>query len=61
MRVAAETGADSAFALVALDNAPSKFVFEANGFERRDDASYYRLWWLDRRSGPIAPDELFIL
>ncbi|WP_210424887.1 GNAT family N-acetyltransferase [Halorussus halobius] len=38
-----ERDAESACALVAADNRPSQWVFETNGFERREARSYVRL------------------
>jgi GNAT superfamily N-acetyltransferase len=47
--LAADRGAEAVHALVALDNKPSQWVFEHNGFERRFEHSYYRLGGLTRR------------
>ncbi|WP_101294215.1 GNAT family N-acetyltransferase [Halegenticoccus soli] len=50
-----EFGADRATALVAVDNRPSQWVFEANGFRRRRVHGYYRLFGLRRRTvAPVA-------
>lgn len=46
---AADAGAEEVHALVALDNRPSQWVFEANGFERRFEHVYYRVGALRRR------------
>lgn len=43
-------GATAVHALVALDNAPSRWTFEANGFEPRHEHVYYRVFGLTRRS-----------
>lgn len=45
-----EWGVDTACALVALDNRPSQWVFENNGFERRELLSYYRVAGVERRT-----------
>lgn len=50
LREAAQLGADSADALVAVDNTPSKRVFAANGFEPEKRVSYYDLFGFERRS-----------
>lgn len=42
-------GAETACALVAADNRPSQWVFENNGFERREVLSYYRVLGFERR------------
>jgi GNAT superfamily N-acetyltransferase len=42
--VATEWGLETVHALVALDNRPSQWVFEANGFERRRIHAYVRLF-----------------
>lgn len=47
--VAADAGAEEIHALVALDNKPSQWVFEANGFEVRSEHVYYRVGGLRRR------------
>jgi GNAT superfamily N-acetyltransferase len=47
---ARERGADAVHALVALDNRPSRWTFEANGFEPRHEHVYYRLFRLTHRS-----------
>ncbi|MFC6824073.1 GNAT family N-acetyltransferase [Halopelagius fulvigenes] len=47
--VAADAGAGAVHALVALDNKPSQWMFEANGFERRFEHAYYRVGPLRRR------------
>ncbi|WP_254546334.1 GNAT family N-acetyltransferase [Halomarina pelagica] len=49
VRAARERGADRASALVATDNRPSQWVFEANGFEARTLHTYYRLGGLSHR------------
>ncbi|WP_129112762.1 GNAT family N-acetyltransferase [Halegenticoccus tardaugens] len=45
-----EFGAGRATALVAADNRPSQWVFEANGFRRERIHAYYRLFGLARRT-----------
>lgn len=47
---ARERDADAVHALVALDNGPSRWTFEANGFEPRHEHVYYRLFGLTHRS-----------
>jgi GNAT superfamily N-acetyltransferase len=47
--VAAEWGLETVHALVAVDNRPSQWVFEANRFERRRRYSYLRLFGYRRR------------
>lgn len=41
---------ETACALVALDNRPSQWVFENNGFACREVLSYYRAFGIERRS-----------
>ncbi|MDS0294054.1 GNAT family N-acetyltransferase [Halogeometricum luteum] len=54
---ARERDAAAVHALVALDNAPSRWTFEANGFEPRHEHVYYRLFCLSRRSiDPLEPE-----
>lgn len=45
----ADRGADDAVALVAVDNRPSQWTFEARGFEPVATHAYDRLWGLERR------------
>jgi len=49
-RRAADRGADRASALVALDNRPSRSLFERLGFEPRRDRRYVRVGPLSARS-----------
>jgi GNAT superfamily N-acetyltransferase len=42
--LAAEWGLETVHALVALDNRPSQWTFEANGFERRHRHTYLRMF-----------------
>jgi GNAT superfamily N-acetyltransferase len=50
-----ELDADRATALVAQDNRPSQWVFEANGFRRRRVHSYARVFgWTRRRTTSVA-------
>jgi len=54
VRTAAERfGCERRVALVAADNRPSQWVFEANGFEPERRWSYYRVGPFERRS--VAP------
>jgi GNAT superfamily N-acetyltransferase len=46
---AADRGAERIHALVARDNRPSQWVFEANGFAPRYEHTYYRLFGLSHR------------
>jgi ribosomal protein S18 acetylase RimI-like enzyme len=46
----AADGAEQVHALVALDNRPSQWVFEANGFERTQKHSYVYVFGHSRRS-----------
>jgi GNAT superfamily N-acetyltransferase len=47
--LALEWNLDTIHALVAVDNRPSQWVFEANGFERRRIHSYVRVFGYRRR------------
>jgi hypothetical protein len=47
--VAREWELDTVHALVAVDNRPSQWTFEANGFERRRVHAYLRLFGYRRR------------
>lgn len=47
---ASERGASAVHALVAADNRPSQWTFEANGFERRHRHTYYRIGRFTRRT-----------
>jgi GNAT superfamily N-acetyltransferase len=49
LALATEWGVETAHALVALDNRPSQWVFESNGFERRRVHGYLRLFGYRRR------------
>jgi GNAT superfamily N-acetyltransferase len=49
LELATEWGVETAHALVALDNRPSQWVFEANGFECRRVHGYLRLFGYHRR------------
>ncbi|WP_251341569.1 GNAT family N-acetyltransferase [Haloplanus halophilus] len=53
---AADRGADDAAALVAVDNRPSQWTFEAQGFRRVARHAYDRLWGLERRRRRPLPD-----
>ncbi|MFD1587341.1 GNAT family N-acetyltransferase [Halorientalis brevis] len=52
---AARLGAGQAIALVAVDNYPSKQVFQANGFRADRVIGYYRLFGLTRRTVREGP------
>ena len=47
--MAREWGLDTVHALVAVDNRPSQWTFEANGFDRRRVHAYLRLFGYRRR------------
>jgi GNAT superfamily N-acetyltransferase len=50
-----ELGADTAHALIAADNKPSQWVFEANGFRPVRRYDYLRLFGLERRGATDLP------